>query len=104
MPAQIITVTSLKRGVGKTTTTYALAAAAVAQGLRVISLDLDPTGGLSNTLEKRGTYPATIYDVLQGRVSLRDGLVSHPLGRMPDGRILLRTVPSDRRLVKKSGD
>ena len=52
MAAEIITIASLKGGVGKTTTSYALAAAAAASGLRVIAIDLDPTGGLSNALEK----------------------------------------------------
>lgn len=93
MPAEIITVTSLKGGVGKTTTTYALAAAAVASGIRVIAVDLDPTGGLSNVLEKakRGV---TIADVLRGRVTLRDALIDHPLG--------IRTVAGHRSLNHES--
>ncbi len=79
MPAEIITVTSLKGGVGKTTTSYALAAAAAASGLRVIAIDLDPTGGLSNALEK-AKRSVTIADVLRGRVALKDALIDHPLG------------------------
>ncbi|MFN2452492.1 MAG: ParA family protein [Candidatus Dormibacteria bacterium] len=89
MPAEIITVTSLKGGVGKTTTTYALAAAAVASGVRVIAVDLDPTGGLSNVLEK-AKRNVTIADVLHGRVTLKDALIDHPLG--------IRTVAGHRSL------
>ncbi|MGC8460497.1 MAG: ParA family protein [Candidatus Dormibacteria bacterium] len=89
MPAEIITVASLKGGVGKTTTTYALAAAAAATGLRVIAIDLDPTGGLSNALEK-AKRSVTIADVLRGRVTLHDALVEHPLG--------IRTVAGHRSL------
>jgi len=81
VPAEIITIASLKGGVGKTTTTYALAAAAAAGGLRVVALDLDPTGGLSNALEK-AERSATIADVLHGRATLRDALREHPLGIM----------------------
>lgn len=89
MPAEIITVASLKGGVGKTTTSYALAAAAAASGLRVVAIDLDPTGGLSNALEK-AKRTVTIADVLRGRVSLRDALIDHPLG--------IRTVAGHRSL------
>jgi hypothetical protein len=76
---EVITIASLKGGVGKTTTSYALAAAAVAGGLRVIAIDLDPTGGLSNVLEK-AKRSVTIADVLRGRVTLAEALIEHPLG------------------------
>jgi len=87
--AEIITIASLKGGVGKTTATYALAAAGASSGLRVIAIDLDPTGGLSNALEK-SKRTVTIADVLHGRVSLREALVDHPLG--------IQTVPGHRSL------
>jgi cellulose biosynthesis protein BcsQ len=89
VPAEIITIASLKGGVGKTTTTYALAAAAAWSGLRVVTIDLDPTGGLSNALEK-ARRSVTIADVLHGRVGMREALVDHPLG--------IRTVPGHRSL------
>ena len=89
MPAEIITVTSLKGGVGKTTTSYALAAAAASMGVRVIAIDLDPTGGLSNALEK-AKRTVTIADVLRGRITLKDALIDHPLG--------IRTVAGHRSL------
>jgi cellulose biosynthesis protein BcsQ len=79
VPAEVITIASLKGGVGKTTTSYALAAAAAAGGLRVVAIDLDPTGGLSNVLEK-AKRSITIADVLHQRVSLLDALIEHPLG------------------------
>ncbi|HKR98864.1 MAG TPA: AAA family ATPase [Candidatus Dormibacteraeota bacterium] len=89
MPTEVITIASLKGGVGKTTTSYALAAAAVSGGLRVVAIDLDPTGGLSNVLEK-AKRSVTIADVLQGRVTLEEALVEHPLG--------IRTVAGHRSL------
>src|SRR5438132_750958 len=79
VPAEIITIASLKGGVGKTTSSYALSAAAAAGGLRVVAIDLDPTGGLSNALE-RAKRTVTVIDVLHNRVSLRDALIEHPLG------------------------
>ena len=89
MPAEVITVASLKGGVGKTTTSYALAAAAAARHLRVIAIDLDPTGGLSNALE-RAKRTVTIADVLRGRCTLEEALIDHPLG--------IRTVAGHRSL------
>jgi len=66
---------------------------AAAGGLKVIAIDLDPTGGLSNALEraKRGV---TVIDVLHGRVTLREALIDHPLG--------IRTVVSHRSLNDES--
>lgn len=93
MPAEIITVGSLKGGVGKTTSSYALCAAAADSGLRVIAIDLDPTGGLSNALEK-AKRTVTIADVLRGRVTLRDALIEHPMG--------IRTVAGHRSLNHES--
>ena len=89
MPAEVITIASLKGGVGKTTSSYALCAAAAAGGLKVIAIDLDPTGGLSNALE-RAKRSVTVIDVLHGRVTLREALIDHPLG--------IRTVVSHRSL------
>jgi cellulose biosynthesis protein BcsQ len=89
VPAEVITIASLKGGVGKTTSSYALAAAAASGGLRVVAIDLDPTGGLSNTLEK-AKRSVTVIDVLHGRVSLHDALIEHPLG--------IRTVAAHRSL------
>ena len=93
MPAEVITIASLKGGVGKTTSSYALCAAAAAGGLKVIAIDLDPTGGLSNALE-RAKRSVTVIDVLHGRVTLREALIDHPLG--------IRTVVSHRSLNDES--
>jgi len=93
VPAEIITIASLKGGVGKTTTSYALAAAASGGGLKVIAIDLDPTGGLSNALEK-AKRTVTIADVLHKRVPLQDALMDHPLG--------IKTVASHRSLNDES--
>jgi chromosome partitioning protein len=89
VPAEVITIASLKGGVGKTTSSYALGAAAAAGGLRVVAIDLDPTGGLSNALEK-AKRQVTVIDVLHHRVPLKDALIDHPLG--------IRTIAAHRSL------
>ncbi|MGH7687636.1 MAG: ParA family protein [Candidatus Dormibacteria bacterium] len=99
MPAEIITIASLKGGVGKTTSSYALAAAAADGGLRVLAIDLDPTGGLSNALEK-AKRTSTIADVLHNRVSIKDAYMDHPLGikAVASHRSLNEDTPSETQL------
>lgn len=47
MPARIIAVCNQKGGVGKSTTTFHLARAAVLRGQRVLIVDSDPQGNLT---------------------------------------------------------
>ena len=47
MAGEVVTVSSVKGGVGKTTITLALLLAGVKRGRKVIGVDLDPTGGLT---------------------------------------------------------
>lgn len=50
---QVLTVTTQKGGTGKTTTAAALAQAAVYRGKKVLAIDLDPQGNLSQALDGR---------------------------------------------------
>jgi septum site-determining protein MinD len=79
MAATIITVTSGKGGVGKTTTTANIAASLALSGQRVIALDGDI--GLRNLdlvlgLENRIVYD--LMDVVEGRCTLTQALVRDP--------------------------
>lgn len=78
MPARVITVTSGKGGVGKTTTTANLAAALAYEGKQVICIDADI--GLRNLdlimgLEGRIVYD--LVDVVEGRSKLRQAIIRH---------------------------
>ncbi|HEY4869127.1 MAG TPA: AAA family ATPase [Candidatus Dormibacteraeota bacterium] len=79
MPAEIITIASLKGGANKTITAYALTRAAAAGGLRVIAIDLDPAGGLTTALAIKWRS-GTIADVLLGGLPLKAALTQHPSG------------------------
>lgn len=59
-----IAVTNQKGGVGKTTTTYHFARAASLRGLRVLVIDLDPQGNLTDSLVDLADGDAGMADVL----------------------------------------
>lgn len=61
-----ISVSNQKGGVGKTTTTAAVAVGLRRKGYRVLAIDLDPQGNLSFSLGADGETGATIYHVLKG--------------------------------------
>lgn len=78
MSGRVITVTSGKGGVGKTTTTANIAMALAQHGKRVVALDADI--GLRNLdlvmgLENRIVYD--LVDVIEARCSLRQAMVKH---------------------------
>ncbi len=78
MGAKVITVTSGKGGVGKTTATANLGVALARMGKRVVLIDADV--GLRNLdivmgLENRIVYD--IVDVIEGRCQLRQAMIKH---------------------------
>lgn len=78
MGAQVITITSGKGGVGKTTTTANLGVALARTGYKVVVIDADI--GLRNLdvvmgLENRIVYD--LVDVIEGRCKLRQAMIKH---------------------------
>ncbi len=64
MGVHVLSVSSLKGGVGKTTVTLGLASAALAKGLRTLVVDLDPQSDLSTGMDIDVTGHLTIANVL----------------------------------------
>jgi len=99
MSGQVITITSGKGGVGKTTTTANLGVALALQGKRVVCIDADI--GLRNLdvvmgLENRIVYD--IVDVIEGRAKMRQALIKDK--RLPELYLLPAAQTRDKSAVK----
>ncbi len=70
-----ITVSNQKGGVGKTTTSAALASGIGITGKKVLGIDLDPQGNLGFCLGGGRESQHTILDVLNGSVPVQEALV-----------------------------
>jgi septum site-determining protein MinD len=99
--ARVITVTSGKGGVGKTTTTANIGTALATMGMRVAVVDADI--GLRNLdivmgLENRIVYD--LVDVVEGRARLRQALIKDK--RFPDLCLLPAAQTRDKDAVSKN--
>jgi septum site-determining protein MinD len=101
MSAKVITITSGKGGVGKTTTTANLAVALAAEGHKVTCIDADI--GLRNLdvvlgLENRIVYD--LVDVVEGRCRLRQAMIRDK--RLPDLTLIPAAQTRDKSAVSPS--
>lgn len=73
---KIITIANQKGGVGKTTTVVNIAAGLAEKGKKVLCIDLDPQGNLSDYLGYDFEGTRAIVDVLKGQARLSECVVS----------------------------
>lgn len=69
--AKVISVTNQKGGVGKTTTSLALATGLQDKGFKVLAIDMDPQANLTFSLGGEGDDGPTVYELLRGEVQPR---------------------------------
>lgn len=101
MPAKVVTVTSGKGGVGKTTATANIGAALAANNQKVVCIDADI--GLRNLdvvlgLENRIVYD--LVDVIEGRCRLRQALIRDK--RLPELYLIPAAQTRDKSAVSPS--
>src|SRR5512140_185598 len=101
MPAQVITITSGKGGVGKTTAVANLAVALASSGSKVVCIDGDI--GLRNLdvilgLENRIVYD--IVDVIEGRCRLKQAMIRDK--KLPDLYLIPAAQTRDKSAVSPS--
>lgn len=101
MTAKVVTVTSGKGGVGKTTTAANLAVALAAEGAKVVCIDADI--GLRNLdvilgLENRIVYD--LVDVVEGRCRLRQAMIRDK--RLPELYLIPAAQTRDKTAVSPS--
>ena len=69
--AKVISVTNQKGGVGKTTTSLAVAVGLLKEGYKVLAIDLDPQANLSFSLGGDTEDAPTVYELIKGEVKAR---------------------------------
>jgi flagellar biosynthesis protein FlhG len=93
-PVQVIAVTGVDRGSGKTSIAINLAQALSMAGRRTLLLDTDP--GASNICEQLGLEPGfTLFDVFNGTINLDEVLLDGP-----DGVQIIPAASNSRRLAE----
>lgn len=91
----VLSVSSLKGGVGKTTVALGLASAAFSRGLRTLVVDLDPQSDVSTGMDVNLEGRANIADVLERPKSVREAIAPSGWSQHHEGAIdLLIGSPS----------
>lgn len=92
---KVLSISSLKGGVGKTTVTLGLASAAFSRGLRTLVVDLDPQSDASTGLDVDPNGYASVADVLAAPQRVREAIAPSGWQNHHDGTIhLLLGSPS----------
>lgn len=90
--ATVISISNQKGGVGKTTTTYALAAILSDRGFRVLAVDLDPQSNLTFCMAGDNENMPTIYDVFKGNAKVKQAVQTTDISDLISSNILLSGV------------
>lgn len=77
--AKVIAISNQKGGVAKTTTTQAIAAVLKQRGYRVLAIDFDPQGNLSDGVNAVTEDTFTIYEVLKQDMGIQEAIQHLPV-------------------------
>lgn len=72
--AKVIAIANQKGGVAKTTTTAALAAGLKQRGFKVLAVDVDPQGNLSDSAGADNQRKVTVYELLKGQTTAEEAI------------------------------
>lgn len=75
---KVIAVSNQKGGVAKTTTTQAVASVLKERGYRVLAIDFDPQGNLSDSVNAATEDACTIYEVITREAGAEEAIVRLP--------------------------
>jgi chromosome partitioning protein len=90
--AKVIAVSNQKGGVAKTTTAQAIAAILKQRGHRVLAIDGDPQGNLSDSVGAAVGDVYTIYEVLKQEASIADAIQPLPVFDIVPADIVLASA------------
>lgn len=96
----VLSVSSLKGGVGKTSVTLGLASAALSRGIPTLVVDMDPQADASTGLDVPVTTPADIADVLAAPKSKIVKQAITPSGWVDGKRGVLDVIPGSPRAAE----
>ncbi|MGO1632869.1 MAG: ParA family protein [Staphylococcus equorum] len=71
-----IVIANSKGGVSKTTTTNSMSAGLGQLGYKVLAIDLDPQGNLSDTINLKNTDHRTVYEMMKGEIKPKEAIQS----------------------------
>jgi chromosome partitioning protein len=87
--AKIIAISNQKGGVAKTTTTQAIAAVLKRRGYKVLAIDFDPQGNLSDSVNAVADGIYTVYEVLKRETGIADAVqILQPFDIVPSNILL----------------
>lgn len=89
---KIVCLANQKGGVGKTTSTNAIAVGLKHKGYRVLCIDFDPQGNLSFSMNADNESSPTIYDVLKHKIKCRYAIQHTEMTDIVPSNLLLSGV------------